>query len=307
VVSWSVKRLQPGWVAIAPMGATAQAVHLVWPAGERPALRWACSADWTDATTGLRQLRRQQALQQHRCVGLLQRHQYQLLPMDAPDVPRPDWRDAVRWRLKEMVDFPVEDAGIDLLEIPAEHSQRGRTGLLAAVASRRELETLAQAGDSARTPWQAIDLPDTALRNLCALTEEAGRGQALLSLGSTHSGLVITAQGELLLSRQIDITLTQLGESDADTRQAAWDRAALELQRTLDNFERQFNRVGISRLLVSPAAPDGFVAYLRELIYLPVQVYALDQAVDLSAVPLLADPAEQARYFCAIGAALRTD
>lgn len=306
MLGWSVKRLQQGWVAVAPSGTSAQAVHLVWPAGERPAVRWAGSTDWADAATGLRQLRRSLPLQQHRCVALLQRHQYQLLPMDAPDVPRPDWRDAVRWRLKDMVDFPVEDAGIDLLEIPAEHSQRGRAGLLAAVAPRRELEALVQAGDSARTPWQALDLPDTALRNLCALTEEPGRGQALLSLGAAHSALVITAQGELLLSRQIDITLAQLGEADAETRQAAWDRAALELQRTLDNFERQFNRVGLSRLLVSPAAPDGFVAYLHELVYLPVQGFVLDQAVDLSAVPLLADPLQQARYLCAIGAALRS-
>lgn len=305
--SWSVKRLQPGWVAIAPAGDRAHAVHVVWPAGERPAVRWACSTDWADAGAGLKRLRRAQALGQHRCVALLERSHYQLLAVDAPEVPREAWRDALRWRLKDMVDFPVDDAGIDLLEIPADSNQRGHVGLLAAIAPARALQGLVQAAEAAGNAWQAIDLPDTALRNLCALTEEPGRGQALLSLGEHHGGLVITHQGELLLSRAIDLTLAQASDPDPDARQAAWDRAALELQRTLDHCERVFNRVGLTRLLVSPGSAGDFIAYLRELVYLPVQPLALDAAIDLSAVPALADPLEQARYLAAIGAALRPD
>ena len=187
MLGWSVKRLQPGWIAIAPTGSDAHAVHVVWPEGERPALRWAASTDWADAASGLRQLRRSLPLQQHRCVAVLQRHQYQLLPMDAPDVPRPDWRDAVRWRLKDMVDFPVEDAGIDLLEIPAEHSQRGRTGLLAAVAPRRELEALVQAGDSARTRSRPRSSSPCAIcrsiiaRRACSAGRRAGSGWSSIS------------------------------------------------------------------------------------------------------------------------------
>lgn len=306
----SVLRQQPGWLAVAPAGEAARAAHVVWPAGElRPQLRWAGSTGWREPAAGLSQLRRSPELRGLRSVALLPREHYQLLPLDAPDVPRESWRDAVRWQLKDMVDFPVEDAGIDLLEIPADASQRGRAGLLAAVAPRSVLQALVQCGDEARMPWQAIDLPDTALRNLCALGEDGARGVALLWLGERHGTLVITAMGELLMARPIELTLAQVEPSDgpAPETTAAWDRAALEILRTLDHCERLFNRVGIGHLAICPSHASGFIAHLGGLVDLPVQPYALESHVDIDAVPALADPAEQARYLCAIGAALRPD
>jgi MSHA biogenesis protein MshI len=295
----------PGWVAVAPAGVAAHAAHVVWPTGARPQLRWAAAADWSDPHAGLRQLQRSHGLQRHRGVALLQRHQYQLLPLDAPDVPHESWRDAVRWQLKDMVDFPVDDAAIDLLEIPADTSQRGRTGLLAAVAPRRELLGLLHAGDDLGWPWTALDLPDTALRNLSALSEHEGRAQALLGLGDAGSWLVVTAGGELLLSRQIDASRAQICTPDGEAGQVLRDRIALELQRTLDHCERLFNRVSLTRLLVGPRVAPDFLAFLGELLYLPVQGFDLADLVDLSAAPALADADEQSRYLCAIGAALR--
>jgi MSHA biogenesis protein MshI len=88
---------------------------------------------------------------------------------------------------------------------------------------------------------------------------------------------------------------------------AAWDRAALEILRTLDHCERLFNRVGLGRLVVCPGHAAGFITHLGGLVDLPVQPFELGRHVDLDAVPALADPAEQARYLCAIGAALRPE
>jgi MSHA biogenesis protein MshI len=302
---WSVKRMQPGWVAVAPAGAIAHAAHVVWPQGDRPTLAWACAADWVDPQIGLRQLHRSRGLQRHRSVALLQRHQYQLLPMDAPEVPREAWRDAVRWQLNDMVDFAVDDAAIDLLEIPADTSQRGRTGLLAAVAPRHGLLDLVHAGDDVGLPWAALDLPETALRNLSALSEQDGRAQALLGLGDTGSWLVVTAGGELLLSRQIEASRAQICAPAGDAGGAQWERVALDLQRTLDHCDRLFNRVSLTRLLVGPLVAPDFLAYLSALLYLPVQGFDLADLVDFAAVPPLADADEQSRYLCAIGAALR--
>lgn len=305
MLEWLQRRKQPGWVAVAPQGTEAWVVHLEQTPGSRARVHWACCTDWSNPTRALRRLRSEHQLARHASVLLLQRHQYQLLPIEAPEAPRENWRDAVRWQLKDMVDFPVETAAIDLLEIPAEVNARPRTALLAATAPHSELAPLAHAGEDAATPWQAIDLPDTALRNLSALCEEAGRAQALLHLGDTHSHLVITAQGELLQSRSLDITLAQLNDGDDERRQQALDRAGLELQRTLDSFERLFSRISLARLLVAPGNALPFIDYVRELVYVPVQPLSLDELVDLSEVPELADPQAQGPYLYAIGAALR--
>jgi MSHA biogenesis protein MshI len=298
--------MKPGWVAVAPQGERAHVVHLVCEEGRRPALRWACTEPWGEATPALRALRRSRPVRQQRTVALLQHGQYQWLALDAPELPREEWRDAIRWRLKDMVDFAVDSAGIDVIEIPADPLQRRRASVMAVAAPRSALAPLADAGADAGLPWHAIDVPETALRNVAVLCTDTERGEALLHVGRDHSTLVIVAQGELLVTRHIEVSLAQLTDGDEAARQLHFERASLELQRTLDNVERQFSHANLARLQVAPGAPLlGFIEYVRDLVYVPVAVFELAAVLDLSAVPQLIDPAEQAAYLPAIGAALR--
>ena len=299
-------KVKPGWVAMAPQGDRAHVVHVVCEAGTRPALRWACTEPWTDAAQSLRALRRSRPVQQQRTVAVLQHAQYQLLTLDAPDLPREEWRDAIRWHLKDMVEFAVDTAGIDVIEIPAHPQQRRRASVMAVAAPRSALAPLADAGTDAGLPWHAIDVPETALRNIAVLCTESGRGEALLHVGRSHSTLVLVAQGELLVTRHIEATLEQLTDPDEAARQQNYERASLELQRTLDNVERQFSHANLARLQVAPGAPLlGFIDYVRDLVYVPVAAFDLAAVIDLSGVPELTDPTEQAAYLPAIGAALR--
>ena len=307
MLSLRKSNLKPGWVAIAPLGDSARVAHVVCAEGERPALRWVCEAPWGDPTQALRTLRRSKRLQQLRTVAVLQRAQYQLLAMDAPDVPREEWRDAVRWHLKEMVDFAVDTAGIEVLEVPTGPTPRRTPSLITIAAPHSALAPLADAGADAGLPWHAIDIEETALRNIAALAEVPGRGQALLHVGEVHSTLVVTWQGELLLTRRIDVSLAQLTDTDESVRQLGFERASLELQRTLDSAERQFSHVSLASVLVAPgAALAAFIAYASDLVYVPIAAFDLAHLIDLTAVPELQDLRKQAAYLPAIGAALRS-
>ena len=303
--SWLQRSRLDGWVAVVPHGDAAQALYLQWPDGGRPQVRWACRLDWTAPLSSLRLLRRQRALQRHHRLLVLQRHQYQLLPTEAPEVPREHWPDAVRWQLRELVAFPVADAQIDLLEIPAETNQRGRPSVLAALAPRQEIAPIAETALRARTPWKVMDLPETALRNLAALLQEPGRGIALLLIDISHSTLVITANGELLQARHIDVSAAQIADADDTLRQQAFDRAGLELQRTLDSFERLFSRVTLSRLVVATDTSDAFTDYVRELLYVPVVRLRIEDCVDFTGAELDDGLTPTTVSTIAIGAALR--
>ena len=306
MLSLRASTLEPGWIAMAPQGDRVRVVHVVSEAGGRPTLRWACTVPWGDPTKALRALRRARPVRQHRTVALLQHAHYQLMTLDAPELPREEWRDAIRWRLKDLVDFAVDTAGIDVVGVPADPQQRRRASLIAVAAPRSTLAPLADAGIDAGLPWHAFDIPETALRNVAALCADAGRAEALLHVGHAHSTLVVTAQGELLVTRHIEVTLDQLTQGDATARQQHYERASLELQRTLDNVERQFGHADLARLQVSPGAPLlGFIEYVRDLVYVAVVAFDLGAVIDLTAVPELLDPGEQAAFLPAIGAALR--
>lgn len=305
VFSWLQRSRLDGWVTVVPHGTTAQALYLQWPVDGRPQVRWACRLDWAKPLDSLRTLRRQRTLQRHQRLLVLERHQYQLLPAEAPEVPREHWPDAVRWQLRDLVSFPVADAQIDLLEIPAETNQRGRPSVLAALAPRQEIAPIAETALRARAPWKVMDLPETALRNLAALLEEPGRGVALLLIDDSHCTLVITASGELLQSRHIDVTAAQIADADDTLRQQAFDRAGLELQRTLDSFERLFSRVTLSRLVVANDRSDAFADYVRELLYVPVVRLRIEDCIDFGSADLDSGLTPDTVSPIAIGAALR--
>lgn len=290
-----------GWIACVPQAASVR-LALV-EAGERPVVRWLHSEASRVSAPVLRRARRALPRGRWNTVALLERGQYQLVQTEAPEMPREEWRDALRWRLKDQVEFPVDGAAIDLLAMPVQAGPRNQRTLIAVAAPATARQNLRSEGEDAGWQWQALDIAETALRNLSALLATPNRGHALLHLGESHATLVITVAGSLLLSRQIEVPSAQLADSNEHTRQQAMERVGLELQRTLDSFDRVFSQVGLERLDVLPAAgAEAFADFVRELLYVPVLIAKIAEKLDTSSLP---DGTALDDHWVAIGAALR--
>lgn len=299
-----------GWVACVAQGERAALALVQTGSQGRPAVRWALTADWTAPALTLHRLRRSHALHRYRRVALLQRRQYSCVTLDAPaDLPRQDWAASSRWQIKDSVDFAVDSAAIDVLAIPPGASHRSQPQLIAVASPEHAYRPVVDAGADAGLPWQALDIGETALRNLSGLDHPPDRSQALLHCDRDHAALVVTFGGELLVSRQLELSAAALGSGDVEQRQEAWNQLGVELQRSLDGVERAFGQTSMNRLLVTPMADrDALIEFLRTLLYVPVQGLALHDLIDLDAVPeLAADPAQLNRHLYAIGAALRPD
>ena len=161
--------------------------------------------------------------------------------------------------------------------------------------------------DAAKLPVSVIDIPELAQRNIANLLEDKGRGMALLSFDESGGLLTFTFEGELYSSRHIEVSLSQLSESDSEQRQRHFDRITLELQRSMDHFERQFAFITISKLMLA-ALPEAvnLEAYLSSNLYIPVATLSLDDIFDFSLLPG-ATPDIRQRCFYALGAALRDE
>jgi MSHA biogenesis protein MshI len=242
------------------------------------------------------------------CSTLLAPGEYQILSVDAPNVPPAELKTAIRWRLKDMLDYHIDDAMIDVLDIPPEKNAPARNHSMHAVAARNQLiEQRVALFGQAKIPLSVIDIPEMAQRNISALLEPEGRGVALLSLDSEGGLLTVTCSGELYLSRRIDVRLPQLMQSDADQRNACYDRVTLELQRSLDHLDRQYHFIALSKLVLSPLGESSFglQEYLAANLYMPVEALNLETVLDITKVPELKSLEAQQRYFMTLGAALR--
>ena len=254
----------------------------------------------------LSRLGQSRGLKRYRCSILLGENDYRMAQIDAPAVPENERVQALRWRLKDVVDFPVDDAAIAVADIPTEGGRQA--SVFAIVAPAAVVGERMALFHEKKIPLEAIDIPEMAVRNVAVLFEEENRGLAFLALTQGDGLLTITCRGELYLSRRIEIDTDALAKADEERRRQMLERLALELQRTLDNFDRQYGFISVSRLLVASEFDcAGVVAALVENLYLPVQAADLAAVADFATIPELRSAERQAHSLLAIGAALRSD
>ncbi|CAN5905400.1 hypothetical protein BH11PSE12_BH11PSE12_33020 [soil metagenome] len=259
-------------------------------------------------TSAMEKLAKELHAARHLCTSLLSAGEYQLLSVDAPNVPADELKTAIRWRLKDMLDFHVDDATIDVLDVPVDKEAPVRTHSMYAVAARNQVIKQRQSiFEKTKIPLKVIDIPEMAQRNISALLEQDGRGMAVLSFDASGGLLTVTFSGELYLARRIDVTLQQLQQAEGEQKNSCYDQITLELQRSLDHFDRQYRFIALSKLMLSPLgdAGVGLQEYLAANLYVPVEILTLQSVFDISKAPELQHLKNQQRYFLTLGAALR--
>lgn len=300
----------PGWMAISLQNDGIYAAHVVRPPADKPVVeRAAFFPSEKPADKGLlEKLAKELGLARYQCSNVLASGEYQLLSIDAPNVPKEELKTAVRWRLKDILDFSVDQATIDVLDVPVDSNGASRAHSMYAVAARNELiRSRQEMFSEARIPLSVIDIPEMAQRNISEMLGEDGRGIAMLSFSDKEGLLTVTYSGELYLSRRIELPLSQLELPDLEQRNACYERITLELQRSLDHFDRQYHFISLSRLLLAPLgeAAQPLCTYMASNLYVPAEVFDLGSVLDLSKAPDLQQPEMQRRYFMTLGAALR--
>lgn len=267
--------------------------------GERPRL---AAFFWQPMpTAGAEQLARVAAeagVQRLPLISLLERGAYQLVMTEAPSVPKEELPSALRWRVKDLIAFHIDDAVLEAVDVPGDSAGRQASLYVVAAQSkavREEAERFRKAGLDLRV----IDIRELAQRNIAARLEPEGYAVALLHFDGRHGLLTFSAAGDLILARDI--------EPRGDEGEALMERVALEVQRSVDYFERQHHARPLARLyLVMPPGWEGISRRLTEYLTLAVEPLDLGTLFDLGEhAAALADPARQAQAFHLLGAALR--
>jgi len=168
--------------------------------------------------------------------------QYQVFQVERPEgIEQSELGDALKWKLKEFLDFSPSDSVSDVFAFP-EDASRNRGILVNVVAARKSLvRELIQLINACGLELVAIDIAELALSHLVARLDVNQRGAALVHMRGRYGQMVVCKGNMLYLSRRLDVSIDDL--HDASQQENAVQSLALEMQRSLDYYESQLGQV----------------------------------------------------------------
>lgn len=242
-------------------------------------------------------------------------HQFSFVLTETPEVQDQELVNAMRWKTKELLDIEMDEAVIDCLPIPGQ-KQRGRQPMAYVIAADIDvLKGYATMIEKSELVLRSIDIPAMVQRNIASLLPEDKNGVALLNLYKQTGLLTLTRNGDVYLARDLDVGYANFAkEKDHDTgmqleglppaTQSTLDAIVLEVQRSIDYYERYFAQPPIHSLVIVPPPQEvsGMVEYIASQLGLQVRELDLNILLGLSEkLPRT----KQSQCMPAIGAALR--
>ncbi len=226
---------------------------------------------------------------------------YRLISIEKPSVPDAEIPSAIRWQIKDLIDFPIEQACLEYFNYP--DNMPGTTRIYVVVVHRSVIEQIVQYSEKAGLKLENISINELALGNL--LTNQLHPGQNVALISETGKGIAVNCfmgkdfafnralngvhlpQPEPEIEPENEFTLdldNENSDSDAVANENATtlvaapafdtDQLLLEIQRTLDFYEGQVSRQAVTEIFIpySGTASDSLQSILQTNLGLNVSV-----------------------------------
>lgn len=247
----------------------------------------------------LKQLAKSKKLKNVRCNTYIDDKYYQLLIADKPDVPNEDLINALQWEVKDVITQPISEVTLDTFMVPDYGT--GKSSINIVAANKEKISDIAKLFEDAKLKINAIDIEEFALRNLAVLDKREKLGLVTLWLSGEHGKILFFSGENLHLTRNIEIGYNAIANS-----LNGMENIALEVQRSIDYFERHYNQIPISNLSLMPVGLEstGFEDFLNQNLSIPCHKYDIENEItglkDISAEKL-------SKFLLTIGLGLRQD
>ena len=234
----------------------------------------------------LKKIREEKHLEKYRCISLMRSEAYSLHMVEAPDVEEHELREAVRWRIKDMIDFPVEQAVIDVFDIP---DQRNSSDMVYVVVAKNkdvgeQVKLLLNAGFK----LASIGIMELAMRNISSLVPDNEKGVALVHLGRDSGSITLTKKGVLYFTRHLTGSEKLFGQDyskNITAEMEGWlDTVIIDVQRSLDFYENQYQQAPTYSVVMVPLLKpiEGVTEYFSSQLGVPVRYLELDKMFEVS-------------------------
>ncbi|KTD82579.1 type IV pilus biogenesis protein PilM [Legionella waltersii] len=190
---------------------------------------------------------------------------YQLIQMDAPEaIEESEMAKALRWQLKGLVDYPLNDIAVDAFMIPPHGSGNRRKKVFVAATLQSELLNKIRLFEDCFLNVSSVTIAEMALSALVAYFSTSKETSAIvISFDDDMCQLYVYFQGDLYLCRSLPIN-----KSITEPNSAANHDMLLEIQRSIDYCLMELKLPEPQQILFTPTfyeASDLFLFLQEEL------------------------------------------
>lgn len=199
---------------------------------------------------------------------LLAPEDYQLFLIETLPVHQEEFEQALRWRIRSLISFPIEEAIIDHFFLPPKKNTANP--MVAAVVSRKNnFQPMIDLFNQINLNLKIITIPELALCHLTTLYENDERSTAMLYFHQNMVILNITREKTLYFTYRLN------WNNSANPVNADYEQLTLDIMRYFDYFQGQWRHPSPSRVfIISEQLDDEKIATaLSEHLLMPVERY----------------------------------
>jgi len=272
---------------LAPTGLTM--VHVGFSNEEKPTLEWCESRDDNQDNWGasLAEIGKIHPFSSELCSITLHPKFYQFMLIDAPDVEDDELQEAVKWRVSDLVDKPIDEVVVEVLGLPAD-AYRGRMKMVyVAIVPKTLIREIVTMLDDQGLAVQSISVAELSLMEYMKwLNGYEDLDVALIQIGKDAAQICLMEHRQVYMARAIEMTDEQLehfrgSDNKSSETRMDYENIVLDIQRSLDYYESQLGKPGIEMAFIFAPHDDAHVMldYMSEQLNIPLTEFPFDEII----------------------------
>lgn len=207
------------------------------------------------------------------CRLILSSKHNQIAQLDKPSLPEEELNAALRWQVKDMITITPDNMVTDYYD--AALTASGQEKINVVCANKQELQRWLAALSEGDVSVSSISIEEFAFASLVPVEEQAKL--LLCQQPNEEMLMLIVKQGQLFFQRRLRGMATIGQKSEAELDMGAIDTLSIEIQRSVDYFERQLKQAPVQQIdVLVPVQTEAYIARrLAENTNIPVNLFTM--------------------------------
>ena len=177
------------------------------------------------------------------CNWVLHPDYYRITLINIPNVPQSEYKKAVRWQIKDIVDYPLEDVAVDIFY--PDELEKVLKKIYVVVAKASFLQNIVNTIQDCDLYPMAVDVREFAIRNLISNLATQNETVGLLNIVDESCLMVLVKQNNIRFVRRIPVGLKNIKNND-------YNELIAELQRSFNYCQTELKQEAPVKLFMAP-------------------------------------------------------